>query len=102
MIPPATLESAAANRATLAYPIGVEDSASITFPLTINFLAAGAVELDGAGSGAIGEGVWPFAVSRIVKARIERINFRIIQILLFAVFDSADLKQFKRKLLIKS
>jgi hypothetical protein len=52
MIPPATVESAAAKMATLAYPIGVDDSASTTFPLTTPFFEAGLDEAAGIAAGA--------------------------------------------------
>ena len=91
-MPPATVESAAEKIATLAYPIGVEDSASMTFPLTVKFFAAGLEELTGDFSGieGKGDGVCPFAAKKVMKTNIGKINFRMCQLLLFVDFDTIE------------
>jgi hypothetical protein len=76
----------------------------MTCPLTTYFLEAGLDTPAGIaeGGGWIGDGVWPFAAMNDITIKKGKINFRMYQLLLFAVFDAADPKEFKAGLLIKS
>ena len=49
-----------------------------------------------------GDGVCPFAVKKVMKTSIGKINFRMCQLLLFVDFDTIEVQEFKVELLIKS